>query len=175
MISKCEHYCCEDVSLIENYDRAIKDKNIIWHCHHRLETHYEDGTRRVERDLLAEDLIKVNKYYNVPAKELIYLLPSEHHHLHCEKHSERLTEKSRKIMSKKAKNRYVPRTKEWNENIAKGHLGKKLSDAHKEALRKNHVGMTGKKMPGFHWYTNGKDNVRTRGECPKGFWKGRTY
>lgn len=174
MISKCENYCCEDVSLIENYDKAINDKNIIWHCHHRLETHYEDGSRRIEGDLLAKDLIDANKYYNVPARELIYLLPLEHHQLHAEKQSERLTEESHKLMSEKAKNRHIPRTKEWNEKISKSHLGRKLSESHKEALRKNHVGMTGKKMPGFRWYTNGIDNIRTREECPEGYWRGRT-
>ena len=39
-------YCCEDISLIENYDKAIEDKTQYWHCHHRLETHYKNGKRK---------------------------------------------------------------------------------------------------------------------------------
>ena len=27
-------FCCEDASNIENYDKAIADKENIWHCHH---------------------------------------------------------------------------------------------------------------------------------------------
>ena len=35
--------CCEDISLIENYESAISDKTEMWDCHHRLETHDENG------------------------------------------------------------------------------------------------------------------------------------
>jgi len=76
-------------------------------------------------------------------------------------------------MSLKAKNRHIKHTEEWNRNISKSHKNVKLSEAHKESLRKHHVGMTGKKMPGFHWYNNGIINVRTRGDCPEGFVLGR--
>lgn len=34
---KVENFCCEDFSLIENYDKAVADKEQVWHCHHRLE------------------------------------------------------------------------------------------------------------------------------------------
>ena len=35
----CEHYarkfCCEDISLIENYALAVADTTQTWDCHHR--------------------------------------------------------------------------------------------------------------------------------------------
>ena len=30
-------YCGEDISKIENYDKAIADTTQMWICHHRLE------------------------------------------------------------------------------------------------------------------------------------------
>jgi len=36
-IGKTKRYCREDIMLIENYQSAIKDKNTMWHCHHRKE------------------------------------------------------------------------------------------------------------------------------------------
>ena len=123
---------------------------------------------------MADDLIKMNKYYRVPPEELIYLLPSEHHRLHNEKYRDRYTIECRKKMSDKAKNRHTPHNEEWNRRISESHKGKHLSEAHKMALRKNHVGMLGKKMPGFHWYNNGIYDLRIRSEiCPDGFVFGR--
>ena len=40
-------YCSEDISNIENYDKAIADKEQTWVCHHRLEIH-EDYRNSVE-------------------------------------------------------------------------------------------------------------------------------
>jgi len=36
-LKSLKKFCCEDLSLIENYDLAISDTNQTWHCHHRLE------------------------------------------------------------------------------------------------------------------------------------------
>ena len=70
MISKeIFNYCCEDIRLIENYDKAINDKNETWHCHHRLET---------DSCLTMDELKENNLYYNRPAHELILLTPIEH-------------------------------------------------------------------------------------------------
>lgn len=77
MISKdSRKYCCENISKIENYDRAIADYRKMWHCHHRRETP-EEGIA-----LSKEDLLKNNLYYNRPADELIFLTPEEHTSLH---------------------------------------------------------------------------------------------
>ena len=32
-----KRFCNEDISLIENYDKAIVDNTQTWHCHHRAE------------------------------------------------------------------------------------------------------------------------------------------
>ena len=66
-------YCSEDLSLIENYNEAINDKEQIWHCHHRLET---------ELGLSQQELIDSNRYYKVEAKYLIFLIEKEHLTLH---------------------------------------------------------------------------------------------
>lgn len=64
-------YCRDDISLIENYDKAITDKTQVWDCHHRRETIYS-----------VKDLQDIGEYYNRPACELIFLTPNEHRRLH---------------------------------------------------------------------------------------------
>lgn len=64
-------YCKNDISLIENYDKAIADKTQVWHCHHRRESIYS-----------RSGLIEIGEYYNRPACELIFLTKSEHMRLH---------------------------------------------------------------------------------------------
>lgn len=68
-------YCCEDISLIENYDEAINDKTQIWHCHHKAEV-LPCGRFSIN------DLKKFNLYYNRPANELIFLTKAQHNHIH---------------------------------------------------------------------------------------------
>ena len=64
-------YCKDDISLIENYDKAFSDTTKMWHCHHRRETIFS-----------RKDLIEIGEYYNRPACELIFLTPVDHHRLH---------------------------------------------------------------------------------------------
>ena len=64
-------FCKDDISLIENYDKAIADTKQVWHCHHRRETIFS-----------RKDLIEIGEYYNRPACELIFLTPFEHIRLH---------------------------------------------------------------------------------------------
>lgn len=90
-----KRFCCDDISLIENYNEAINDDSQVWSCHHRLETHYSDGRRRSgEKDLLIQDLINLGLYYNRPAKELIFLTNSEHAKVHQKTRDERYTKDS---------------------------------------------------------------------------------
>ena len=63
-----KRYCCEDVSLIENYEQAMADSK-TWHCHHRRET---------TEGLTTEQLIETGLYYGRPASELIFLPVYEH-------------------------------------------------------------------------------------------------
>lgn len=66
-------FCREDISLIENYDKAINDKTQIWQCHHRLET---------DKGLSKQELIDTGKYFDVEAKDLIFLTERDHKALH---------------------------------------------------------------------------------------------
>lgn len=65
--------CCEDISLIENYEKAVNDKNQIWDLHHKLE---------IELEKTAKELLSSGLYYNRPASELIFLTHKEHTYLH---------------------------------------------------------------------------------------------
>ena len=76
MISESyKKYCCEDPSLIENYDRAIADTTQTWEIHHRGEV-LPCGR------FSPNDLKKFGLYFNRPAAELIFLTPSAHQRLH---------------------------------------------------------------------------------------------
>lgn len=78
---KRQHYCCEEISKIENYNLAKADNSVDWDIHHRLETHNSDGERRLV-DLTADELKVLDMYYNRPASELIFMTHSEHRSLH---------------------------------------------------------------------------------------------
>lgn len=73
-------YCKDDISQIENYDKAISDKEHIWECHHRDEVKILPSGIKVVRS--KEDLIEAGRYYNCPANELIFLTKQEHTHIH---------------------------------------------------------------------------------------------
>jgi len=73
-------YCREDISLIENYDKAINDESQTWHCHHRDEVKTLPSGIRVVRS--REELKENGRYYKCPANELIFLTNSEHRKLH---------------------------------------------------------------------------------------------
>ena len=70
-LKNVKKFCKDDISLIENYDKAIADKTQVWQCHHRRETIFS-----------KPDLIEIGEYYNRPACELIFLTPADHHRLH---------------------------------------------------------------------------------------------
>ena len=73
---KCaKNFCCEDVSLIENYELAVNDHTQMWECHHRGEI-LPCGRFSVD------DLKKFGLYFNRPAAELIFLTPTAHRQLH---------------------------------------------------------------------------------------------
>ena len=165
MISEesAKSYCKDDISLIENYDKAIADTIQVWHCHHRRETIYS-----------RSGLIEIGEYYNRPAEELIFLTPNEHNRLH---HLDKYpSEETRKKMSESRKGEkcYI---------FGKHHseeTRKKMSESRKGKTPwmkgKHHSEESRKKMSeskkGKHWYNNGVKSIRAK-ECPKGFVKGR--
>ena len=81
MISKdCNRICSEDLSLIENYQEAIRDTKTKWVLHHRDEYRVLPSGIEVWRS--KDDLKENGRYFKVPANELIFLTPSDHTKLH---------------------------------------------------------------------------------------------
>ena len=70
-----KRFCCEDISLIENYDKAIANTTQTWDCHHR-------GEILPCGRFSPNDLKKFGLYFNRPAAELIFLTPTAHQWLH---------------------------------------------------------------------------------------------
>lgn len=80
-------YSSEDISLIENYNKAINDDTQTWDLHHRLELHPDCSVR-----FTRNSLIKLDLYYNRPASELIFLPHTEHRSKHNKgKHRDAVT------------------------------------------------------------------------------------
>ena len=80
---KALRYCRDDLSKIENYEKAIADTTKTWDLHHRLELTL-DG----EFALSREQLKMHDMYYHRPYYELIFLTHSEHSRLHMKNMSE---------------------------------------------------------------------------------------
>ena len=183
-------YCKNDISLIENYDKAIADKTQVWHCHHRRETIFSKS-----------DLIEIGEYYNRPACELIFLTKSEHTRLHqlgknvaeetCEKMSEahkgkHHSEETRKKMSESRNGKH--HSEETRKKMSESRKGKSISAETRKKMSesnkgkpswmkdKHHSAEAKKKMgeahKGKHWYNNGVTSIQTK-TCPEGFVPGR--
>lgn len=70
-------YCSDDISKIENYDKAIADTTQTWDLHHRLELTLEGEDALSVAQLKMHDM-----YYHRPYYELIFLTLSEHRSIH---------------------------------------------------------------------------------------------
>lgn len=118
-IIKAKQYCKDDIAKIENYDKAVNDKTLTWHCHHRLET--SDTVRaRPSRYLKMCDM-----YFHRPASELIFLTPSEHrriHHEYNQLHRKIHVEKKCKHHSEETKRKISETMKRRNAAIKKENL-----------------------------------------------------
>ena len=102
-----KQFCREDVSLIENYDKAMADTEHTWACHHRDEIRVLPSGITVHRT--KAELIENGRYYGCPANELIFLTDSEHkklHGLHQKKiYGKKHSEETKAKMSKAQKAR----------------------------------------------------------------------
>ena len=67
MICKNVNIYCKEPELIENYDKAISDKDEMWICHHKLEQVFT----------LAE-LKRAGWYFDRKPQEFIFIRRSEH-------------------------------------------------------------------------------------------------
>ena len=183
---------CKEPEKIENYEKAKKDGFVVWHCHHRLETHTSDGKRR-DVDITQRELKALRMYYNRLPEELIFLTIKEHKSLH-QKGKKRSDETRRKLSEAKkgeknpnygkpAWNKGKPLSAEHKNRLSEAHKdqipwskGKKFSEEYKKRLRESHKGknlgnknaLGNKNNLGKHWFNNGKENMLCY-ECPEGF------
>lgn len=98
-------YCCEDITKIENFNEAVNDEKHMWDCHHRLETHNEDGTLR-EEFITKTELIEKDLYWKRPASELIFLGQYEHLSLHHK--GQKIPDEQKEKISKTLTGRKMP-------------------------------------------------------------------
>lgn len=136
---------CKNYTEIENYDKAIADTENVWHCHHRWETN--DPERLVSK----QELIDAEKYYNVPAFDLIFMLPKDHLRLH-------------QLGKDKGFHLGMLGKTPWNK-------GKKCTEI-SNRMKGNKNGLGNKGQKGKHWYNNGIISICDY-TCPEGFIKGR--
>lgn len=111
-----KRFCKEDISKIENYEKAIADTTQVWHCHHRTEIWWHCSKK---------DLIENECYYNRKACELIFLTPSEHSRLHAVNR----TKETRIKLSESKKGKTSPRKgvtllEETRKKISESNKGK---------------------------------------------------
>ena len=164
---RIKEYCCEDITLIENYEKAKKSEK-IWDCHHKAEILPCGNFSR-------EDLKKFGLYYNRPACELILLSKSDHSKLHSENYQKdnnphfghQHSEETKAILRKKRLGMIF--SKEWRANIGRskeGHMpwnkGKSLPQEYRDKISKT--------LSGTHWYNNGNVQLQAK-ECPGPEWK----
>lgn len=146
---QAKSYCCEDISKIANYDKAIADETQTWHCHHRLECEFSDGTPRpINERISRRELIAQDKYYSVPPEQLIFLTMHDHRSLHWKdklkpgwNKGRKLSEETRKKMSESVKGRPSPRKGAKLSAETK----RKMSEARKQYLQHNPAPWQGKK------------------------------
>ena len=163
-------FCKDDISLIENYDKAIADTTQVWHCHHRRETIFS-----------KPDLIEIGEYYNRPACELIFLTPNEHRRLHhlgkpSGMKGKHLSAETRKKISEARKGKHL--SKESRKKISEANKGENNPRFGKPAwnngkhLSEETRTKMGESHKGTHWYNNGVTSILAK-TCPEGFVPGR--
>ena len=117
---KAKEFCCEDISLVENFDKASTSEE-MYEFHHRLE---------IELNVSRSWLKKHNMYNQRPASELILLTKDEHRRLH-HLGKKRTEETKRKISdAKKGKKR----TEETKRKISEAQKGNKHTDDTKRKI-----------------------------------------
>lgn len=139
-------YCCEAISKIENYDKAIADTTQTWHCHHRMEL----ITTGAVVDSTTQDLIDWGIYYDRPPEELIFLTQAEHTALHMKGNKNMLGKKclpfseehKAKIAAALKDIKRGPFSEEHKAKISEARKGMKLSEETKHKMSEAHKGKT---------------------------------
>ena len=136
--NNAHRYCKDDISKIENYDKAIADNTQTWEIHHRTEIWWNCS---------AKELIENDCYYHRPAKELIFLTKAEHRRLHHKgKTCAPFTAEHRRKLSDAKKGKYL--STEIRQKMAAAKKGthhseetrKKISEARKAYLERHRQG-----------------------------------
>lgn len=174
--------CKEDLSLIENYDKAMADNTQTWDCHHRDEIKTLPSGITVVRT--SKELKEMGRYYKCPANELIFLTEHEHNSLHGKFKNESRLQAIRES-SKKRGCFYdwtgKKHTDETKDKIGLALKGKSKSEEHRkhlsDSLKGRRLSLNQKKkisqgMIGMKWFNNGQINKFCR-ICPDGFVPGR--
>lgn len=133
------NYCCEDISLIENYEKAVNDKTQTWVCHHRLEI--KDGHNNYSRKELKE----MGLYFDRPAKELIFLTDKQHKILHNSNGNNPLYGTKATITTRKKMS--ISHMGEKNHMFGVNVYDRKTDDEIKEIKRKISNSLKGTKKP----------------------------
>lgn len=89
-IKQAKRYCCDDISLIENYHEALNSGK-KYEIHHRKET---------DENLTFRELKEMGLYYKRPADELIFLDEFTHKSLHQKGLSHYFTQEHRDNIGK---------------------------------------------------------------------------
>ena len=157
---RAKRYCKEDISLIENYDKAVSDTTQLWHCHHRRETIFS-----------RKDLIEIGEYYNRPACELIFLTSFEHIRLHRLGKPSGMKDKHHSAET--CKKIAVNNGCFWKGKHRSAETRKKIAEANKCQHRSAETcKKIGEARKGKHWYNNGDTSILAK-TCPEGFVPGR--
>ena len=121
--SRVKKYCKEELSKIENYDKAVADTTQIWDLHHRTEIWW---------NCTAQELIDNECYYNRKACELIFLTHAEHTRLHNK--GKLLSEEQRRKISEAKKGKTL--SEEHRRKLSEAKKGKKRMPFSEEHRRK---------------------------------------
>lgn len=158
---RAKEYCCEELSMIENYEEAMNDTAHTWDCHHRAEI-LPCGRFKIE------DLKKHGLYYGRPAKELVFLKHKDHLCLHLG--GVPLTLEARRKMSETKKGK--PKSEEHKRKLSEARKGKKASE---ETKRKMSEMRKGKKAKPFSEEHKKRISEACKGRIPwnKGLKTGR--
>lgn len=142
-------YLCDNIENVENYEAAKADNFKGWDCHHRLETHTSDEERRLV-DITMKELKALDMYYHRPAEELIFLVASEHRHLHNNgernpMYGKPCSEEHKRKMSEARKGKYLSeetkmKMSEANKGSKNPMFGKKHSDEARKKISESHKG-----------------------------------
>ena len=92
--NKLRLYCRDCIESVENYDKAVADKENLWVCHHK------DEIRILPSGMVAvrtsDDLMEMGSYWRCPANELIFMLEKEHMAMHA--HYQRVSTEAKQKM-----------------------------------------------------------------------------